>query len=142
MKTPIRIIRHDDTKMIIQYNFSLNNENISDVWYDCATDFINGFSEVYLMENGWNFLDTTGKLLSPNVWYDKIRSFEFGFARVYLKGQGWNYIDGKGNVICPLLWFNKAKAFNGEYAIVKMNGKFFNINRSGEILPYDKNRGA
>ena len=56
-----------------------------------------GYAKIEL--NGkWNFIDTQGKLVSPNLWFDGIDNFYNGYAKIELNGK-WNFIDTQGNII-------------------------------------------
>ena len=82
-----------------KWNF-FNDENegeyLSDIWYDCAADFWEGFARVQL-NNKWNFLNTKDKLIS-DTWFDWAWDFTDGRALVKLNGEQF-YIDKQGKRI-------------------------------------------
>ena len=65
--------------------------------YDYVDTFSNGYAKVGL-NNKWSYIDTQGKLLSPNQWFDDAGIFYDGYAKVKLNGKQYR-IDTKGNII-------------------------------------------
>ncbi len=55
----------------------------------------------------YNFIDTDGRLVSPNQWFDKVWFFEEGYAMVKLNGKICT-IDTNGN-ISSNGWVNSKK---------------------------------
>ena len=68
--------------------------------YDVVGNFYDGYARAKL-NNKWNFIDTQGKLVSPNQWFDWIRDFHDGYAKVKLNNK-WYRIDTKGNIVAAV----------------------------------------
>ena len=100
--------------------------------YDYVGDFYNGYAKIEL-NNKWNYIDTQGKLVSPNLWFDAVYNFSDGCAEVKLNNK-YNYIDTQGKLLSPTQWFDGAcDIFNG-YAKVKLNSKWNFIDTQGKLV--------
>ena len=100
--------------------------------YDFVGDFHDGYARV-ILNNKYNFIDTRGKLVSPNQWFDWIGDFYYGYARVILNNK-YNFIDTQGNLVSPNQWFDLTSNFYNGYATVKLNGKWNLINTQGNLV--------
>ena len=100
--------------------------------YDYVDTFSNGYAKVGL-NNKYNFIDTQGKLLSPNQWFDYVSYFSDGYAKVKLNGK-WNLIDAQEKFVSPNQWFDGVGAFSNGYAIVELNYKYNFIDTQGKLL--------
>ena len=100
--------------------------------YDDVGKFYNGYAKVRL-NNKFNFIDTQGKLLSPNQWFDDVDDFSNDYARVKLNNK-WNLINTQGNLVSPNQWFDYAQLFFDGYAVVKLNYKYNFIDTQGKLL--------
>ena len=100
--------------------------------YDFVGNFYNGYARVNL-NNKWNYIDTQGKLVSPNQWFDWIYDFYNGYGIVKLNNK-WNYIDTRRKLLSPNQWFDGVGNFYNGYARVKLNGKWNLINTQGNMV--------
>ena len=100
--------------------------------YDFVGDFYNGYARV-ILNNKYNFIDTRGKLLSPNQWFDLTSNFSNGYATVELNGK-WNLINTQGNMVSPNQWFDDIGDFYDGYVRIKLNNKWNYINFQGKLL--------
>ena len=100
--------------------------------YDVVGNFYNGYARVNL-NNKWNYIDTQGKLVSPNQWFDWIYDFYNGYGIVKLNNK-WNYIDTRRKLLSPNQWFDGVGNFYNGYARVKLNGKWNLINTQGNMV--------
>ena len=76
------------------------------------------------------YMDTQGKLQSPNRRFDFVDDFYNGYAKVRLNNK-WNLIDTQGNLISPSQWFDDVYNFSNRYAKVKLNNKWNFIDMKG-----------
>ena len=100
--------------------------------YDFVGNLYNGYARVNL-NNKWNYIDTQGKLVSPNQWFDWIYDFYNGYGIVKLNNK-WNYIDTRRKLLSPNQWFDGVGNFYNGYARVKLNGKWNLINTQGNMV--------
>ena len=100
--------------------------------YDYVGDFYNGYAKIEL-NNKWNYIDTQGKLVSPNLWFDAVYNFSDGCAEVKLNNK-YNYIDTQGKLLSPTQWFDGAGDFYDGYAEVKLNSKWNFIDTQGKLV--------
>ena len=100
--------------------------------YDYVGNFSNGYARVKL-NNKWNFIDTQGKLVSPNQWFDGVGNFCSGYAKVKLNNK-YNFIDTQGKLLSPNQWFDDVSIFTNGYAKVELNGKWNLINTQGNMV--------
>ena len=124
------------------YNFSNgNNGYISDVNFDKAYEFSNGYAKVG-KDGKWNLLDTNGKLVSTE-WYDDVFLFVNDYAKVK-KNEKWNFINKDGKIISEE-WFKEVYDFSCGYAAVRCDyyldsphhGKGNFIDGNGNVLSKD-----
>ena len=100
--------------------------------YDFVGNLYNGYAKVRFNDK-WNFIDTQGKLVSPNQWFDWIYDFHDGYAKVILNNK-YNFIDVQGNMVSPNQWFDGVGRFTNGYATVKLNDKWYRIDTKGNIM--------
>ena len=93
-------------------------------------DFNDGYARVNL-NNKWNFINRTNKLLS-DTWYDWVGRFYNGYAKVRLDGK-YNLIDTNGKCISDT-WFDWAGRFSNGYVKVKLGYKYNFINQNGKCV--------
>ena len=104
--------------------------------YDYVGKFYDGYVKVKL-SNKYNFIDTQGKLLSPNLWFDNIYNFSDGYAKVELNNK-WNFIDTQGKLVSQNQWFNYVGNFSDGYAKVELNDKWNFIDTQGKLVSPNK----
>ena len=140
---PTRQFMDSDDKKITLKNIGLSKglikfyNNIDPLFlpyikYDFVGNFFNGYAHVEL-NNKYNFIDTQGKLVSPNLWFNGTGDFSNGYAQVELNNK-YNFIDTQGNLLSPNLWFNGTGDFSNGYAIVELNYKWNYIDTQGNLL--------
>ena len=110
----------------------LNSGKKPEEIFDQVFDFQDGFAHVGLNDKS-NFINTEGKLLSPNQWFDGADNFKDGVARVKLNGK-WNFINKEGKLLSPNQWFEWSGYFYNSFACVKLNGKYNFISTEGNII--------
>ena len=93
-------------------------------------DFNDGYARVNL-NNKWNFINRTNKLLS-DTWYDWVGRFYNVYAKVRLVGK-YNLIDTNGKCISDT-WFDWAGRFSNGYVKVKLGYKYNFINQNGKCV--------
>lgn len=94
--------------------------------------FFKGFAAVKF-ENGWNFIDTRGKILC-NSYYQEVRNFYEGFAAVK-SDKGWNFIDTGGEILCNSYYKDVRRYSDGLAAVMsKTNSKWGYIDTNGEMV--------
>ena len=105
---PTRQFMDSDDKKITLKNIGLSKglikfyNNIDPLFlpyikYDFVGNFFNGYAHVELNYK-YNFIDTQGKLVSPNQWFNGADDFYDGSAVVKLNDK-WYKIDTKGNIM-------------------------------------------
>ena len=117
-----------------KWNF-VNSERrlLSDVWFNNADNFEEGFAAVENKNDEWNFINTDGKIIS-DVWFIGVRDFHNEFARVYNKNGDWNFINTDGKPISNV-WFRFVRDFHEGFASVQNKNYEWNfINTKGELL--------
>ena len=113
------------------YNFvNAKGEIISNIWFDKASYFQEGFAQVKLNEKR-NFINTKGELISE-IWFDYALPFSAGFAQVKLNEKR-NFINTKGEIISKI-WLDYASDFYDGFAVVQSDRKYNFINTKGEYL--------
>ena len=100
--------------------------------YDFVGNLYNGYARVNL-NNKWNYIDTQGKLVSPNQWFDWIYDFYNGYGIVKLNNK-YNFIDTQGKLLSPNQWFDGAGNFHDGYAKVRLNNKWNYIDTRGKLV--------
>ena len=102
-------------------------------WYKDSRDCCEGFIAVMNNDGKWNFFNTSGALLLDE-WYDYVGDFCKGFA-VVRKGNKNNIVNKDGKLISKR-WFEAVwGSFVGEYVIVSYEGEYYQLDRSGNLLP-------
>ena len=96
--------------------------------YACL--FHEGFAVVILNEK-YNFINTSGKLLSE-LWYNDAWGFREGFAPVKLNGK-FNFIDTEGKLLSEQ-WYDWVDDFREGFALVELNEKYNHIDTKGNLL--------
>ena len=112
----IRLVKKVDIKDVAKFEYA---------WFSPE-----GFAKVRLKDK-WNFIDTTGKLLSEQ-WYDEAWDFTEGFAKVVLDGK-FNHIDTKGKLLSKQ-WYDWTRCFYEGFAPVKLDGKWNHIDNKGKLM--------
>jgi len=83
--------------------------------------------------NGWGFIDKSGKEVIPCIYVD-VSFFSEGVASVKLDDK-WGFIDKNGKEIIPCIYAD-AWSFSEDVAKVKLRDKWGFINKAGrEIIP-------
>ena len=100
--------------------------------YDYVDTFFNGYAKIKL-NNKWNYIDTQGKLVSPNQCFDYVSGFCSGYAKVKLNSK-WNFIDTQGKLLFPNQWFDDASIFFNGYAKVRLANKSNFIDTQGNLV--------
>ena len=129
---PIRLNTAGLSDGIIEFYSKINMVFRFLLKYDDVGDFSNGYAKVKL-NNKWNYIDTQGKLVSPNQWFDDVDYFYNGYARVKLNSK-WNFIDTKGTLMSPNQWFDDTGDFYDGYARVNLNDKYNLIDIQGKLV--------
>ena len=100
--------------------------------YDDVDSFSNGYAKVKLNDK-WNYIDTQGKLVSPNQWFDDVGNFYNGYAKVRLNNK-YNFIDTKGKLVSPNQWFDDVGNFYDGYAKVRLNNRYNFIDTQEKLV--------
>ena len=100
--------------------------------YDVVGNFYDGYAKVRFNDK-YNFIDTKGKLVSPNQWFDYVGIFTNGYAWVELNGK-YNLIDTQGKLVSPNQWFDSVGIFTNGYAWVELNNKYNLIDTQGNLV--------
>ncbi len=117
-----------------KYNFEdEEGEKISQVWYDDANDFKEGYAVVVKFNKNtrYNFINTKGELLCKE-WYDIAYDFNEGAAKVENKGR-CNFVNRQGQLISSV-WLDEAWDFNEGYAKVEKKGNYNFIKQDGSFM--------
>ena len=120
------------SKGLIKFYNNIDPLFLPYIKYDFVGNLYNGYAKVRL-NNKYNFIDTQGKLVSPNQWFDGVGIFTNGYAWVKLNNK-WNFIDVQGNLVSPKLWFDWIYDFYNGYARVELNDKWYRIDTKGNIM--------
>ena len=116
-----------------KWNFiNIENELLSNQWFDEIDDFNEGFARVYIHYKGWNFINREGEILS-NQWFDDAYNFNEGFAGVKINGKGWNHINGEGEILSDQR-FDMVNNFRDGFAVVGFGGKYAVVDTNGNQM--------
>ena len=100
------------------------------LWFDNATDFIYGISQV--CSNGkWNFFNVNGEFLC-DTWYDDISKYSDNLARVELDGK-FSFIDRNGKLAFNK-WFTSAYHFSNGFSRVELGEHCNLIDTKGNFV--------
>ena len=116
----------------------------SDTWFLDAHKFSEGFAEVKLNSDEWNYIDESGNILRTDMNFQIVGRFKDGLAIVHNKKLNCNFIDKYGKFLFDE-WFLSLEHFSDGYALVKKifpdakldkgNGVFANfIDKNGSLL--------
>lgn len=75
-------------------------------------EFKNGFLKIYVDDNKYNFIDTSGKLVNDEK-YDSITNFNLYGYSIVSKDGSYGIIDKKGNTIIPIK-YNKIEFLDSD----------------------------
>ena len=119
------------SKGLIEFYNNIDPLFLPYIKYDFVGNLYNGYAMIKL-NNKWNFIDTQGKLVSPNQWFDGVGYFYNGYATVKLNNK-WNLINTQGKLVSPNQWFDGVGIFTNRYAWVRLNDKWYKIDTKGNI---------
>lgn len=114
------------------------SKTISQLQFDSARDFSEGFSAVEL-NNKWGFINKKGRwLIKPK--FEAASDFKEGLAAIKINDK-WGFIDSTGKIVIEPK-FNKIDAydyyedagFREGLAAVSLNNKWGFINKNGELI--------
>ena len=107
---------------------------VLDKFYDGMLGYSDGYIRVQDRDQGTNFIDTSGKVLSETWFLDAMPFFE-GFSRVRLKGSRlYNFMNTKGELLLAE-GVEKVCDFCGGLARVKVGHKgWLSIDTTGKII--------
>lgn len=96
-----RVCKRDEKDYYVWNLINTKGELVSEDWYEHVGFFKNGFCHV-INRGKYNFIDTQGKILSPNIWFDSVHDFDdSGFALVYQYNLGYNCLNSQGQISWP-----------------------------------------
>ena len=112
-----------------------NGNFITDTWFHDIRCFREGFATVQRTDLRWNFINTHGKLLSPDKWFLRVTDFENGLAIVTDDTTGNdNFIKPDGSFLLDK-WQNFLSPFSEGYACVVNENNLQNfIDMHGNVL--------
>lgn len=112
-----------------------NGNFITNTWFHDIRCFREGFAAVQRTDLRWNFINTCGKLLSPDKWFLRVEDFENGLAVVTDETTGdQNFIKPDGSFLLDE-WQNFLSPFSEDYACVVNKNTLQNfIDMHGNIL--------
>ena len=76
---------------------------LSDVWFDFAHMFKDGFA-VVVKNNKENMIDCGGNLIS-DIWFDSVSFVNYGYIHIKLKNE-YNIINTNGKLLSNI-WFDR-----------------------------------
>lgn len=88
-------------------------------------DFSEGFATFSTDANMWNYIDSTGKIISEQ-WYLKTYPFKNGFGIIKRSVEEYNFMTRNGNPLCKE-WFPKVHNFYHGVAVVGRSDGTFNF---------------
>ena len=107
-----------------------DNRILMSQWVDYASDFHEGFGNIFIKGKGDNFINTKGELISK-IWFYATSPFSEGFARVKVDGKGYNFVNANGELLSKT-WFTLADNFDKTgYASIMYKGKSYMIDKNG-----------
>jgi len=102
--------------------------------YDYVRDFSEGLAAVRIEDQGWSYIDKTGKEVIP-CKYQGAQSFSDGRAVVWVKDQGCGVIDAAGNVVIPFGSYSSIGNYSDGLAVVRdANGGYGVIDTDGKVV--------
>lgn len=114
-----------------QYGFiNMNGELITDIKYDDAADFCEGYAAVEF-KGLWGFINASGtEIVEPK--YSDVHDFSEGLAAVKIKGK-WGFIDSTGTMVIKND-FNKVGTFSDGKVWFRVNGKYGYLDKDGNKI--------
>ena len=107
-----------------------DNRILMSQWVDYASDFHEGFGNIFIKGKGNNFISTKGEIISK-TWFYESSDFHNGFARVKVDGKGYNFVNANGELLSKT-WFTLADNFDKTgYASIMYKGKSYMIDKNG-----------
>ena len=107
-----------------------DNRILMSQWVDYASDFHEGFGNIFIKGKGNNFINTKGEIISK-TWFYESSDFHNGFARVKVDGKGYNFVNANGELLSKT-WFTLADNFDKTgYASIMYKGKSYMIDKNG-----------
>jgi hypothetical protein len=133
----------------------VSGNNITPVQYLDASRFMDGYAQVLVEGDGWQWIDTSGdRVAEPHFnengstplhvkpfddpWETRpVRTipphFKEGFCSVMVNGK-WGYVNTKCQVVIPPTYSHASSFFNGVAAVEGENGKWGFIDSAGELV--------
>jgi hypothetical protein len=133
----------------------VSGNNIRPVQYLDASRFMDGYAQVLVEGDGWQWIDTSGdRVAEPHFnengstplhvkpfddpWETRpVRTipphFKEGFCSVMVNGK-WGYVNTKCQVVIPPTYSHASSFFNGVAAVEGENGKWGFIDSAGELV--------
>ena len=121
-----------------KYNFVSDKGLLSPIWFDFAEDFCEGCAIVKINNQGYNFINADGKIMSSE-WFWAMTTFHNGFAIVRNLFNEENFIDKNGDILFPNRWYDECWEFENGLARICDTDKGWNfITIDGDLL-FDEN---